>query len=72
MQIKSLDQWNEVASKLAAHGYTPWQWQYNYDDPNGLHVRFTSSQRPEEIHLVTRLREVQKAIHEYSVSMEKR
>lgn len=65
MQIKSLDQWNEVAEKLITHNYSRYCTQYRWDDPHGFHAWFISTSRPERIHFTTRLEDVQKAINTF-------
>jgi hypothetical protein len=38
MLIETFEQWNAYAEKLSAEGYKLWQWQYNYNDPEGFNA----------------------------------
>lgn len=62
MVIRSLEQWREVSDKLAAHNYKVFCMQFDWNEPDGFQARFHSPDRPERIHLETKLEEVQKAI----------
>ena len=63
--IESLEQWNTVSNLLIKHGYRRWQWQYGTDRPEGLHVWFWASGRP-DVEVVTYSDEVFRAISRYN------
>lgn len=64
-EIKTLEQWETIAYKLAEGGYTIWQTQYDYYDPKGFHTWFWASGRP-ELEVVTHDLKVQNAMVNYN------
>jgi hypothetical protein len=53
-----------MAGLLSKHGYSLWQFQYGYSDPEGFHARFAKTGR-QNVEVVTHNSEVQKAIVQY-------
>lgn len=62
--IGTLEQWHEMAAALQAGGFTIWQMQYAARQPEGFHVRFWASGRP-EIEVVTHNEAIEAAIVNY-------
>lgn len=62
--IESLDAWLSLAAELREDEYAIWQMQYAANQPEGLHVWFWASDRP-DIEIVTHDNAVQKAILKY-------
>jgi hypothetical protein len=60
-KVETIDKWNKFADRLREKEYRPWQYQYSWDDKNGFHVWFMKA-GCEDIEIVTRSEEVQKAI----------
>jgi ABC-type glycerol-3-phosphate transport system substrate-binding protein len=60
-EIKTLEEWADLAAELRAAGYTLRQFQHSAEDPQGFNAWFWLSGRP-EVHIVTHDRNVQKAI----------
>ena len=63
--IETLDEWNKLSTRLSANGWSIWQTQYDPQAPEGYHVWFHKSGKP-DYEVVTHSNEVYKAIAEYS------
>jgi hypothetical protein len=59
--INTLENYLTWEQWLRDNGYHPWQYQYSWNSPEGLHVWFMKAGEP-DIEIVTRSEEVQKAI----------
>ena len=64
--VDSLEQWDALAGELRKAGYTVYQMQYAANQPEGFHVWFWLSGRP-EVHIVTHNESVQDAIVDYRI-----
>lgn len=63
--INTLGNYRKWEQWFYDNGYEPWQYQYRWNAPEGLHVRFAKSGQ-EDIEIVTRNEEVHKAIMGYN------
>lgn len=64
-KIESLDDWYALAAELAEDDYSPYQYQYNWNEPQGFHVRFWRKEGP-IIEVVTHSQDVKAAIMKFS------
>lgn len=62
MRINTLEKWNEVSEKLAAHNFTVWIMQYCVTDPHGFVATFGSTEDGCRIEIVTMNKEIQDSI----------
>jgi hypothetical protein len=63
--VETLEQWNILAAKLKDRGYKPWQYQYSWHNPEGLHVWF-AKQGKEDVEVITHSEEIHKAIYKFN------
>lgn len=63
-KVESIDKCNRFLSKFRASGWNLWQMQFRWNDLEGFHAWFMKAGE-EDIELVTRNEEVQKAIVKY-------
>lgn len=63
-EIKNLEEWAFIEKQLTEGTYHIWQMQHDYYDPEGFHVWFWVSGKP-EIEFVTHDRRVQATIVNY-------
>jgi hypothetical protein len=62
--IKTLEEWNDIATLLTAGGYRLSQWQYAADHADGFHAWYWSADRP-QVGFMTRVKAVENAMVEY-------
>ncbi len=63
--VETMNKWDIISELLIKHGYRRWQWQYAVDEPEGLHVWFWASRRP-DVEVVTHSEDVFRAILHYN------
>lgn len=64
IEIKTIEQWEEMLPLLRASSRRLWRWQFGADEPEGLHV-WLYAPGLEALHIVTHKSEVGRVILEY-------
>ena len=66
--IETLEEWNKLATRLSDNGWSIWQSQYYPEHPEGFHMKFSKSGKP-DYEVVTHNAQVQDAMVKFKRKM---
>lgn len=58
-EVKSWEHWLKLKKELTDKGYRMWQWQYDWDNPEGFHAKFYNSRLNIDVEIITYLEAVE-------------